>query len=96
MLKAGKACLELFEFRKPNAIQGGRRFTYECGIMHFTLDVTNLDELYPRLVAAGVQFHAPPQHTKEAITTYGRDPFGNIIEFQELPPGSHVPRMPLG
>jgi catechol 2,3-dioxygenase-like lactoylglutathione lyase family enzyme len=34
---------------------------------------------------------APPQHNKHVITTYGRDPWGNIIEFQEIKKDLHSP-----
>jgi catechol 2,3-dioxygenase-like lactoylglutathione lyase family enzyme len=94
ILKVGNACLELFEFRKPKSPPlGPPHRTNVCGIRHFALDVSDLDDLYPRLLAAGVRFHAPPQHSPQVITTYGRDPFGNVIEFQELPRDSGI-RLP--
>jgi catechol 2,3-dioxygenase-like lactoylglutathione lyase family enzyme len=94
MLRAGNFCVELFNFLKPESVpQDVSRTSRHCGLMHFALDVTNLEELYPRLLAAGVRFHAPPQRTRNLVATYGRDPFGNIIEFQEvLTESAHLPK----
>jgi catechol 2,3-dioxygenase-like lactoylglutathione lyase family enzyme len=96
IVRVNNAYIEFWEFRNPPTIpQDPNRPTRAGGYMHLALDVSDLEELYPRLQAAGVQFLAPPQRSPLAITTYGRDPFGNIIEFQEIPAGSTVPRAPL-
>jgi glyoxylase I family protein len=93
MVRANTILIEFWEFKNPKVIpQDPTQSTHHGGLMHIALDIADLDALYPQLVAAGVRFHAPPQHSSAAITTYGRDPFGNIIEFQQLPKASMVPR----
>ena len=39
-----------------------------------------------RLKAAGVEFHCPPTFLANdtVLTTYARDPDGNVVEFQEI------------
>ncbi|MGE5260780.1 MAG: VOC family protein [Actinomycetota bacterium] len=42
---------------------------------------------YERLKAAGMKFHCPPVHVEakfSVVTVYGRDPFGNVIELEEV------------
>jgi catechol 2,3-dioxygenase-like lactoylglutathione lyase family enzyme len=92
MLQLGDSYIELFEYKQPKALVDAQwRPPYQCGISHFALDVVDLEGLYPKLMAAGITFHAPPQHNKHVITTYGRDPWGNIIEFQEIKKDLHSP-----
>jgi catechol 2,3-dioxygenase-like lactoylglutathione lyase family enzyme len=95
MVQASNLILEFWAYRNPKVVpQDPNRSTHHSGFMHMAFDVSNLDELYPRLLAAGVRFHVPPQRSGAVNTTYGRDPFGNIIEFQELPKESFVPNAP--
>jgi catechol 2,3-dioxygenase-like lactoylglutathione lyase family enzyme len=96
MLKAGNIYFEIWTYDRPASLpQNPLSPTYQCGIMHFALDIVDLDELYPRLVQAGVKFNSKPQRSGEVNTAYGRDPFGNYIEFQEvLASATHTPRLP--
>ena len=85
MLRLGNAFLELFEFASPNPrpADPGRRVC-DHGITHICLAVADLDSEYARLVAAGMEFHAPPQDLGADLrATYGRDPDGNVIELIE-------------
>lgn len=54
--------------------------------------MTGVDAEYARLRAAGVEFISEPQtmgnHGVKAV--YPRDPDGNIVELQEIFPGSRV------
>ena len=86
MLRAGNAYVELFEYTSPTPRPGDpERPVCDHGITHLCLDVTDLDGLYDRLVAAGMRFHCPPQDAGDGIrTTYGRDPDGNVVELQEI------------
>jgi catechol 2,3-dioxygenase-like lactoylglutathione lyase family enzyme len=91
MVRANNAFIEFWEFRNPKgAAQDPNRPTRDGGYVHIALDVTDLDTLQPKLAAAGVQFMAPPLRLADAATLYTRDPFGNIIEFQELAVGSDI------
>ncbi len=86
MLKVGNAYIELFQFNKPEpASMAEDRPVIDRGITHVCLDVTDVDAEYARLSAAGVIFHCEPQDLGPGCrTTYGRDPDGNVVEFQEL------------
>jgi hypothetical protein len=55
------------------------------------LDVDDLEGMAPKLQAAGMKFLAPPSRNEFVITTYARDPFGNILELQQILPGSPLP-----
>jgi catechol 2,3-dioxygenase-like lactoylglutathione lyase family enzyme len=88
MLRAGNAHLELFEYTSPEPKPGDpMRPACDHGYTHFCLDVVGIYEVYQRLVDAGMEFNTPPQgQVAETgiVATYGRDPFGNLIEIQEL------------
>lgn len=86
MLKAGNACVELFEYSSPSPARGNAtRPVCDHGITHLCLQVTNIDEEYERLKQAGMHFHCPPQAVGSDIrATYGRDPDGNVVELLEV------------
>ena len=85
MLKAGNLCLELFEFHSPTPRPADpERPVCDHGHTHICLDVTDIQEVYDRLVEAGVRFHCTPQDFGDVCATYGRDPDGNVFELQEL------------
>jgi catechol 2,3-dioxygenase-like lactoylglutathione lyase family enzyme len=85
MLKAGNACVELFQYETPRPKPGeARRPVCDHGITHLCLQVTDIDAEYERLKAAGMLFHCPPQSTSGLRVTYGRDPDGNVVELLEV------------
>jgi len=86
MLRTGNTYIELFEFRTPEpAPMAEDRPVIDRGITHIAFDVEDVDAEYERLRKAGVVFHCEPQNLgKSCRTTYGRDPDGNVVEFQEL------------
>ena len=86
MLKAGNACVELFEYATPEPEPGDKnRPVCNHGITHLCLQVTDIDAEYARLKAAGMVFHCPPQAVGSDIrATYGRDPDGNVVELLEV------------
>jgi catechol 2,3-dioxygenase-like lactoylglutathione lyase family enzyme len=88
LLRAGNAFVELFEYASPRAAPGDPgRPVCDHGITHLCLDVDDLDAEHDRLVAAGVEFHCPPQDLRGGVRcTYARDPDGNVVELQELTP----------
>ena len=94
MLKAPNAYIELFEFASPQGqSQEERRPVCDHGYTHLCLQVSDASAEYDRLSDAGVQFHAPPQDMGPCVCTYGRDPFGNVIEIYEIK-GDALPRLP--
>jgi glyoxylase I family protein len=59
----------------------------EVGIKHFALFVDNIDKMYERLSAAGVEYTIPPRDAmnKDMIrrTSHSKDPDGVVVEFVE-------------
>ncbi len=92
-LAFGDFKIEMFEFAHPE--QGrddGGRPVHLHGISHFCLDVTDVLGLHARLKAAGMRFHDDPIDKAGVRTVYGRDPFGNVIELQEIIAGDPTER----
>jgi catechol 2,3-dioxygenase-like lactoylglutathione lyase family enzyme len=85
MLKAGNACIEIFQYSSPQArpVEPNRP-ACDHGITHLCLDVRDIQAEYERLKTAGVAFHCPPQDMGGVSATYGRDPDGNIVELLEV------------
>ena len=92
LLWQGNAYLELFRYSvpEPGALDPDRRVC-DPGLTHLCLDVHDLAAEYTRLVAAGMQFHCPPQEVAPGVrATYGRDPDGNVVELQEVQTGGRI------
>lgn len=84
-LRLGNAKIEMFEFGSPEQPRGPvDRPVHIHGITHLCLDVTDVLSLHARLAAAGMAFHSKPVDKMGVRTVYGRDPFGNVIELQEI------------
>src|SRR6516225_4376241 len=63
MLKAGNACIEIFQYSSPEARPGDpQRPACDHGITHLCLYVSDIQAEYQRLKAAGMVFHCPPQN----------------------------------
>lgn len=85
MVRKGNSCIEIFEYATPAPRpQQGDRPVSDHGITHFCLDVVDLDGEYARLSRAGMRFHSKPVDSGDSKWVYGRDPFGNVIELQEI------------
>ena len=85
MLRAGNACVELFQYETPRPKPGDpNRPVSDHGITHLCLQVQDIDAEYQRLKTAGMVFHCPPQDRSGLRVTYGRDPDGNVIELLEV------------
>src|SRR5690349_6659648 len=75
LLRLGGQHLELFEFSSPKPREcEPRRPVCDHGITHICIEVTNLQEEYELLKAAGVEFHCAPQTNGMMCSTYARDP----------------------
>lgn len=84
MIQLGATRIELFEYENPVGRAGDPdRPVCDHGYTHICLDVKDLDGEVKRLREAGVRFHSDPVDTGPTMCTYGRDPFGNVIELQE-------------
>jgi catechol 2,3-dioxygenase-like lactoylglutathione lyase family enzyme len=88
----GNMNMEVFCYTHPAPRPGERRPACDVGIRHIAFDVRGIQAEYERLRAAGVEFISPPQYLKggECISCYLYDPDGNIVEMQEILPGSPV------
>jgi catechol 2,3-dioxygenase-like lactoylglutathione lyase family enzyme len=87
VVRKGSLMLELFEFAHPQPAPKDPHYPLSNhGITHFGIEVTDIDALYERLVAAGTKFHSPVRTFPRGIrATYGRDPDGNVFELLQMP-----------
>lgn len=90
--------LELFQFASCEpAVQDPQRPVIDHGYTHMCLAVTDLDAEYARLSAAGMEFHSTPEDVAPGVrTVYGRDPFGNVVELEEVQGRVKPQQPPLG
>ena len=87
--------IEVFCYSNPKPKAGERRPACDVGIRHIAFDVKDIFGEYERLKAAGVDFISPPQKLEAGCAScYLYDPDGNIVELQEIFPGSQVPPPP--
>jgi catechol 2,3-dioxygenase-like lactoylglutathione lyase family enzyme len=93
-LRAGNSFIEIFEYSSPRGNLAPQRPACDAGIRHLCFDVVDIQDEYERLRDAGVPFHSEPQVLMGVVSTYGRDPDGNIFELQEILPDSVVPHIP--
>lgn len=95
-LAAGNTYFEMFEFTSPPQPRRpeGERGVHEWGFAHICLDVDDVMEIHARLTAAGMDFHCDPISSSGVRTVYGRDPFGNVIELQQIVTEGIVQRIP--
>lgn len=85
MVKAGNIFLEIFEFKSPVPKTQDNRPVCDHGYTHIAFEVENIQIAYQFLQDSGVEWHHPPIEAGEGyMMTYGRDPFGNVIEIQQL------------
>lgn len=87
LLRAGNIHLEIFEFQSPiPEVQDPWRPVCDHGFTHLGFEVARDDihDVYRRLEEAGVKWHTEltGEISDSVIITYGRDPFGNVIEIQ--------------
>jgi catechol 2,3-dioxygenase-like lactoylglutathione lyase family enzyme len=95
MLKAGNACVELFQYTTPTPHPSSQdRPVCDHGITHLCVQVSDVDAEYARLSAAGMRFHCPPQAAGKGVrATYGRDPDGNVVELLEVTDSDSMPQI---
>jgi glyoxylase I family protein len=91
-LRAGNVQIEVFQYKHPLPGEGPVPRPCDVGIRHICFDVTGIQAEYERLQAAGVEFISAPQTmgNHKVMAVYARDPDNNIVELQEIFPGSLV------
>jgi catechol 2,3-dioxygenase-like lactoylglutathione lyase family enzyme len=87
VVRKGSLMLELFEFANPSPARKDPNYSVgDRGISHFGIEVTDIEAVYERLVAAGTRFHCPVVTFPRGVkATYGRDQDGNVFELLEMP-----------
>jgi glyoxylase I family protein len=95
MLLAGNTIIEIFQYLSPEGQPGDPyRPANDVGLTHVCFDVVNIVPLYNRLKAVGVEFNCEPQNINDRVlSTYGRDPDGNLFELQEILYPDHPARL---
>ena len=84
-LKGPNGFLELFEFLSPDPVGDPMsRRPCDFGIAHLGFQVTDIQTVFDRFVAAGGVAHGGPVAVGDGYSIYCRDPFGNIIELMQL------------
>ena len=95
VLCTANAFIEMFEFATPVPDKlAGERAVNQYGFTHLCLDVSDTDAAHARLVAAGMDFHCKPIGTAGVKAVYGRDPFGNVLELQQIIDEGTMRRLP--
>ena len=93
LLRLGDTEIEIFEFSNPPAkASEPKRPVCDHGITHICFEVTDIQQEYNRLLAAGVSFHCEPQTAGSVKAVYGRDPDGNVFELLEILNGTGRPK----
>jgi catechol 2,3-dioxygenase-like lactoylglutathione lyase family enzyme len=92
--RLGNVYIEAFEYLTPRSPpQEPDRPVNRFGYTHICLQVADIQAVYDRMLAAGIRFHCPPQHSGSVdadgrksgfLATYGRDFFGNVFELIEI------------
>lgn len=89
ILKSNWGYLELFEYLNPESPAASVAPVHEMGLRHICLAVDDCRAEHARLKDV-MSFNCDPQNLgwgpkgQGPWVTYGRDPFGNIIELWEL------------
>jgi catechol 2,3-dioxygenase-like lactoylglutathione lyase family enzyme len=93
-IRRGGILLELFAFQKSSGNVDVPDPTF-VGATHIGMQVEDLDEVYERLTAAGVEFVSPPVEVDQgefagARWCYLKDPDGFLVEVYWLPGGQTI------
>jgi catechol 2,3-dioxygenase-like lactoylglutathione lyase family enzyme len=94
LLAAGPINLELVSYLSPQGTSGGQRPPADRGLAHLAFRVNDVDEVYRRLVAAGVSTRSEPTDLGRDRAFYANGPDGELIEVLErddaAPPQAEV------
>ncbi len=97
LLPVGRFAIELLEFEPTRRPKGEMRQD-DVGYVYICFAVEDLDDVYARLTAEGIDFHTEPLYADQGQIAGSkfcvmRDPDGKTIELVELGPGMHVPEL---
>ena len=97
LLPIGPVAIELLEF-EPTRNSKEKMRQDDVGYVYICLAVEDLDDVYKRLTAEGIDFHTEPLHAEEGQIAGSkfcvmRDPDGKTIELVELGSGMRVPEL---
>lgn len=83
MLSGWGGKIELFQFHSPvGEPYPPDKPLSDRGITHFAFEVENIDALFEKLIACGVNFNSPPMDIRPGVrAVYSHDPDGITIEF---------------
>jgi catechol 2,3-dioxygenase-like lactoylglutathione lyase family enzyme len=94
-LAAANIYIEMFEYASPAPVPAtSERGVNELGFTHLCFDVEDTMAIHATLTAAGIDFHCNPIDSSGVRTVYGRDPFGNVIELQQIVTEGVVQKIP--
>ena len=96
LLPVGDFAIELLEFIPTRKAMEMRQD--DVGYVYICFAVDDLEDVYQRLTAEGIDFHTEPLYAEEGQIAGSkfcvmRDPDGKTIELVELGPGMHVPEL---
>lgn len=84
VLKGYGIHIELLKYNTPEG--RAKEPTRQCdhGLVHFCLQVKDIDHAYRRLVQEGVTFNCPPQNLRPRVwATYGHGPENLVFELAQ-------------
>ena len=94
MMRSGTCYIELFQYAAPPPRNVQALTAADKGYTHICIDTDNIEEDFPRLIAAGLQVGGQKAGKRDWVdmghvrTLYCRDPEGNLIELQQCMPGN--------
>ena len=77
--------IELLYYKSHPETPDMSRKINQIGCSHIALTVSNLDDLYNKLLENDIYFNSPPQYSPDgkAKVTFCKDPDGSLIELVE-------------
>lgn len=83
-IKLRNATLEFWQYTEPVSRPSMRTDVRTLGWNHICLEVANVEQIYDRLQADGIELHGPIVRNAFGAFFYGRDPDGNVFECLEI------------
>lgn len=82
----GGGMIELLHFHSHPDQPAWGGTPHSTGFTHIAMTVTDIDDLCRKLIAEGVTFFAPPQHSPDGKVkvTYCKGPEGVLLELVEM------------
>ena len=85
-LQGENTLIELFEYIDPRSDYVGKKPANTVPLGHIAFGVSDIDEIYKKLLSSGVEFVSSPQEVFDGVRfCYFRDPDGAFIELIDFP-----------